>query len=149
MGSGNEGPSPPHSFPRSISQARYDLYRHAGDTQFSIHSPRNTPSDLGALMNIVWPPFLACPIWPSPPDPSCNRWFPPFISDDTPRTGLLASACFDLGGTRRTGRRNREEDGESEKATERERGRRKREGKEGRSRSDERRFHDGQWKSRA
>ncbi|KAL0124655.1 hypothetical protein PUN28_006486 [Cardiocondyla obscurior] len=40
-------------------------------------------SHLGALMNIVW-----------------DRWFPPFISDDTPRTELLASACFDLGGTR-------------------------------------------------
>jgi len=70
--------------------------------------------------------------WPFPPDSFYNRWFPPFISDDTPRTRLLASACFDLRGTRRTGRRNREEDGESEKATERKKKRRKREGKEGR-----------------
>lgn len=125
---------PPSFSPRSISQARYDLYRHAGDTQFPIHPPEKYPQRpyLGALMNIVWPPFSGCPIWPFPPDPSCNRWFPPFISDDTPRTGLLVSACFDLGGTRRTGRRNREEDGESEKASEREKERRKRDGKEGR-----------------
>lgn len=50
------------------------------------------------------------PYLPSPLDPLYNRRFPPFISDDTPRTELLVSACFDLGGTRRTGRRDREKD---------------------------------------
>lgn len=114
----------PLPLPRSISQTRYDLYRHVGDTQFPIHPPRNTPSDLGALMNIVWPPFPACPIWPSPSDPSCNRWFPPFISDDTPRTELLASACFDLG------RERGEQVEELEKRTVRAK-RRRREGKRG------------------
>jgi len=46
---------------------------------------------LGALINIAWP-LLALSS-----DAPCNCWFPPFISDDTPRTGLPASACFDLG----------------------------------------------------
>lgn len=115
MGSGNGDPS--FFSPDRFHRQRYDLYWYAGDAQFSIHPLEKYPQRpyLGALMNIVWPPFLGCPIGPSPPDPFCNRWFPPFISDDTPRTGLLASACFDLGGTRRTGRRNREEDGESVK----------------------------------
>nr|XP_012219796.1 PREDICTED: uncharacterized protein LOC105670705 [Linepithema humile] len=48
------------------------------------------------ISRIVKQHDVAC--CPSPsPDSLCNHWFPPFISDDTPQTGLLASACFDLG----------------------------------------------------
>lgn len=139
----------PLSLPRSISQARYDLCRRYLSLDSSSEKYPQRPC-LGVLMNIVWPPFPACPIWPSTPDPSCNRWFPPFISDDTPRTGLLASACFDLGGERG------EQVEEIEKRTVRvKKWRRERKGdgrgkgKEGRIPGRTRRFHDGQWRSRA
>jgi len=89
--------------------------------------PATLPRRINEYCMATFPcmPYLALSSWPFLQllVPTLHLgWHP---TDRAAGVGVLWSR----GGTRRTGRRNREEDGESEKVTEREKGRWKREGK--------------------